>query len=283
MVKQRTTKALVVSPNDKQGKLAQVVQDVYHDTCWFELVEFTSSLRKAINSIVEEEFEICFISHAFPLDDVRAFFVDYGNIEKRSGCGFVQVHPEIKPETDIVGPQTLGFHAVVSEKGTHDDKEQLTEALQEFLFEAEIVKRKYNVDSALNVVLRKIDTAARDLKRGIKKKIDSLPAEFIEIQTEFDQEVLEGYFEKLETKTEDAEPENAQKLNVPEAILKKDLPKLDKNRYMGASNRVWKKLLRKHGATDDSPPKEDREELTTDTDESPLPNDAHEETLEQTE
>jgi hypothetical protein len=147
--------------------------------------------------------------------------------------------------------KNIGFHGVISMLGTHADREELRESLKDWRYEEEINKRSVDVDSALNLVLSQVDRIARDLKRGVKNKFDSLPFDFINTQTDFDDELQNRYFSKLEKKTSISEPENAKGIQIPDVILKKNLPKLLGNKYSGTSQRVWKMLLKKHGVKDD--------------------------------
>ncbi|MCB0354059.1 MAG: hypothetical protein KDD64_11055 [Bdellovibrionales bacterium] len=243
---------LIVSPQDASGALAQQLIDAYGDEYDFGEVEFTTSLLKAIQSLQEGSFDICCVAASYSDEEIREFFLDFNKLQLEKACAFVQVHSTLEPDFDRDMPKQFGLHGIISLQGTHVDREELSQALVDWKHEKEIVEKKIDVEGALNVVLRDIDRAARDLKRGKKQKMNQIPSEFISIQTDFDEEVLKSYFNKLSVKTEQSEPEEADLIKVPEEVLKKNLPFLEEDKYGGVSQRVWKKLLRKMGEKKDT-------------------------------
>lgn len=250
MLEQENRNILIVSPGDASGKLAGSFAEVYGPEIHFADFEYTTSLHKAVQSFQEETFVLCAVSTQFPEDDIRMFFQDLQSIDGGKGVSFVALVDPMPEDLNREEPKSLGFDGVVTLAGSHEDREQITEALKRKEEEIILIQRKLDVNTALNVVLRKLDVAARDLKRGITPKLDRMPADFLELQTEYDDAILDEYFQKLESKTQECEPENASELSVPEEVLKKDLPNLVNNKYTGVSARVWKRLLRKHGRKD---------------------------------
>lgn len=254
----RELNVLVVSPNDKHGKLANSLRETYGKDFPFSTVDFTPSLHLAVKSIEETEFHLCLISSNFGTAELTGFFADIKRIDEKDGCAYLQVHPEIFDITDLEAPKEVGFQSIISEVGTHSDKENLNAALEQWYAGEDTHEVKMDVASAINVLLRKIDDAASNLKRGIQTKIDAVPTEFITLKTVEDEGILSSYFKILRRKTQAAEPENADCLDIPEGIMQKSLPKLEKNKYTGVSTRVWRRLLKKHGveeseATQDPP------------------------------
>jgi hypothetical protein len=55
------------------------------------------------------------------------------------------------------------------------------------------------------------------------------------------------YFEKLAITASNTEPRGFQRIKVSSALLKKELPRLLEDRYVGVSRRVWNKLSKKLG------------------------------------
>ena len=141
----------------------------------------------------------------------------------------------------------LGFRAVISRKGTHADKANLTKVLEDSFYTREVKRRKKDVDLGLSKLLREIDRAASDSRRGVPRKLAAIRMEGIEIDTAFDPQVLESYFETLTKQTEESPPRTVEKLAIPETILRKSLPHLTADGYTGASHRVWKILAARYG------------------------------------
>lgn len=260
----------VIHANDKHGKFASEFHDVYGDEYTFNEVEFTNSLHKAIQSLDEKPYDLCVISDSFPDEELATFFSDYVKVNQTGGCIFVYALDLIPDDFDSDKYLKMGFHGVISLQGNFIDRSILKDALKEWHYEEEINRRSYDVDSALNLVLSELDRLARDKKRGIDKQFNQIPSEFINLQTEFDEQILHRYYAKLMRKANNAEPENAKGVKIPEVVLRKELPNLTENVYSGASQRVWKKLLRLHGvknpdqgaeATKETPPQIPTEEL----------------------
>lgn len=240
---------LVVNNKDRSGRLAKAIKEAYGPHYNFGEVEYTTNLHKAIQSFRDSDFHLCFVDSEFEEDDVKAFVKDYNELEKDIPCAFIQVHQIVKGELDRMMPKMLGFNAVVSTQGNAADREDIDEALEYWSEEAEIAKRKIDVTSALDLILKEVDKAARDVKRGMFTKFNTIPSEFAALQTEFHEDIADKYFRELNDKTEDAEPENAVKVAIPDEILKRALPGLEKDKYTGVSKRVWQRLLKKHGIT----------------------------------
>ncbi|NDC37246.1 MAG: hypothetical protein EBZ48_04245 [Proteobacteria bacterium] len=221
----------------------------------FSFVDFTSSLRKALMSHTEESFQVCFLSEKFPPADTEAFFKDIKGVKSAAHCVFVQVREDIPAEFDPSPITALGFRAVISRKGTHDDKVRLIKVLEDTFYAREVKRRKLDVDSAMTKLLDEIDRAAIDIRRGVPRKLAAIRMDGIEIDTAFDPEVLESYFETLSQQTAEAEPRTIDKLKIPEKVLRKALPCLTAEGYTGASQRVWKILAARYGVKigEDSP------------------------------
>ncbi|MCB0333234.1 MAG: hypothetical protein KDD55_07020 [Bdellovibrionales bacterium] len=240
---------LVVNNQDRSGRLAKAINEAYSPHYTFGELQYTTNLHKAIQLFREEDFHLCFIDSQFEEDDIKAFVKDYNELGKDIPCAFIQVHQIVKGELDRMMPKMLGFHAVISTQGSAADREDIDEALEFWSEEAEIAKRKIDVTSALDLILKEVDKAARDVKRGMFTKFNTIPSEFAALQTEFHNDIADKYFRELNDKTEEAEPENAIRVEIPEDILKRALPGLEKDKYTGVSRRVWQRLLKKHGIT----------------------------------
>jgi len=225
----------------------------------FTSVDFTNSILKALQSLCETDYHVCFISEKFPKVELEGFFRDAASLNKRTACVFVQVRESVEGAFDRTSLRQLGFTTVISRAGTRSDKQVLKDALQEFLHAREVEKRVTTIDRSLKLVLEEIDRVSRERKRGQNKIYGGIVAEFIEGQTHFDEQVLQEYYEKLASQADQRPPAEASKINVPEAVLARKLPKLEQGKYTGVSHRVWNKLLRHHGVEEGKKGKPDPE------------------------
>lgn len=213
----------------------------------FASVDVTASLRKAVLSHSEEEFQICFVSDRFPEQDTFSFFKDVRSIQHAAACIFVQVREEIPEDLGADALKAGGFSTAVSRRGTFKDKENLLKALEDCFYAREVKKRKLDVETGMSKLLAEIDRAAIDIRRGVPRKLAAIRMDGIELDVQFDPEVLESYFETLEKQTEAAAPRVIEKLKIPEKVLQRALPGLSAEGYKGASHRVWKMLASRYG------------------------------------
>ncbi len=236
--------ALVVGPSadDAQDFLRALQPDVQ-----FAASDFTATLRKAVLSHTEDNFEICFISDSFPDEDVSSFINDMKQMGKDKTCLFVKLCASLPEEFNRGSLEPQGFGTVITNKGTAADKQALQSALDNRFYVKEVRKRKVNVDEMMESLLKEIDRAAMDHRRGVHRKMIAIPMDGIEIDTQFDMAVLDSYFESLQKKTEGAAPRTIERLEIPDEVLKRALPELTKDGYKGASQRVWELLSAKYG------------------------------------
>jgi len=214
----------------------------------FPASEIVPTVLKGVQSMAEDSFSVCFIEDSFSISDLEIFFKDIKGLGKLDTCVFVQVRPTLAPDAHRGSLNHMGFSTIISNKGTDLDREALVKALKTCFHGQEVKTRKIDVRSIMDKLLKKIDEAADDVRRGRpNKSLDIIPAELVELHTEFDPEVLEGYYSALQEATDKSKPIEIESLEVPESVLGKNLPGLSKQTYIGASHRVWDKLARKHG------------------------------------
>ena len=247
-----TRDELVTLIIDQRADLAEALTTALRPEVELDEIDYTSSVHRAIQSHIQVDYNVCFISDKFPIEDLQTFFDDFKKLEKKAehACVFIQVKEKIADDFDPEPLKALGFTAFITRKGTFQDKESVREALHDFFHEKEVETRTFNTSKALNVWLGEIDRVARDKRRGKESKMNTIAAEGISRETEYDEEVLKRYYDELEKRTEDAAPEESTHIEVPENVMKRDLPKLEQNKYVGASSRVWNKLLKMHGVKD---------------------------------
>ena len=245
--------ALVI---DQSTDSAQELLRALQPEVQFAASDFTESLRKAVLSHTEEEFQICFVSASFGEAETESFFKDMLQLKRTATCLFVQVRDSVPEDLDRESLKKVGFSLIVSRKGAHQDKEALQKLLENRFYLQEVKKRKVSVDDMMAMLLKEIDRAATDHRRGVHRKMAAIPMDGIDLDTKFDPEVLEGYFDALEKRTGEALPRLVERLDIPEEVLQRALPGLTKNGYTGASHRVWELLANKYGVKIGQPPGE---------------------------
>jgi hypothetical protein len=247
-------RVLLVAPVSVSDQIGETVEQHYGAYFPIEEIEAVPSLMKALNALNEEPFQLCLVSDRIPADGYSSFVNDLTQLADANKCPCLLFTGTGSEESETSGDQEKepplkpsGFHSVISLSAHPSDINLFRDALSRWYELLEQKKTKQDVEGAMKLILRNIDNAASNIKRGVNMKLNSLPSEFIEVRSSLDEVIYEDYLSKLEARTKTAEPENENVIEIPETILQKDLPKLEKNTYTGASTRVWRKLLKKHG------------------------------------
>lgn len=209
--------------------------------------EQVSSLFDAVRAISDSFFGICLICDAYKPEDLKAFFGDVLKLDRGKNCLFVQVRESLASQFDRSSLSAIGFRTVISRKGHADDRRSIIEAYKAMGHSVEVRKRVNDVDTTMGLLLDEVDRISEDRKRGRSSKFNTISPDFIADQTSFDTEVMESYYQKLTEVAETVAPQEYQGVEVPDAILKKNLPHLSKDNYSGVSTRVWAKLKKKFG------------------------------------
>lgn len=241
-----SVKFLMVS--QKKGLSEQIVA-AYGDTYKFEVVEQVSSLREAVQELLNEDYSLCFVADEFTAEELESFFKDVNQISQTKSFVVTSLVDKIGVDTQVDVRLSQGFHSVVTPQGSAHDKDSVRESINLILRSEEIKKRIIDVSDGLSVAMQAIDRVAESLKRGSRHmlKLDMLAKDFIKQQTNFDGEVLDKYYDTLSEKTEGAKPNVVEQLDIPEELVMRGLPGMKSNTYDGASHRVWGKLKNRFG------------------------------------
>lgn len=221
--------------------------------------EQVSSLYKAIRAISESYYGLCLISDSYNIDDLNAFFGDVLKIDKGKNCLFVQVKDSLTSEFDRTSLKQMGFETIISRKGHAEDKRSILDAYREKVHGVEVRKRVVDVTDTLGLLLEEVDRVSEERRRGKDTKFNNIATDFVADQVSFDTEVLDSYYNKLTEVSETVEPEEYKGVKIPEEVLKKNLPHLSENTYVGASHRVWKKVKKKFGVKHSNAEEEGKE------------------------
>ena len=248
-IRSKDIRALVL---DQNPAAAEALTASLRPDIVFQEVDYTSATHKAVQSFAAAPYHICFIAETFPIDELQVFFRDINKIQ--NSCVFVQVRKHVEQDCDRTQLKDVGFSFIVSRQGTYADRSGVKEVICDLLFAQKIDEKVLEVNDSMHLVLAEIDRAAEDLKRGRHTKINKLPIDFVEYLTNFDEKVLSEYYEALGEQAEEAQPNEVEKLDVPQRILSRQLPQLNHDTYTGASHRVWRKLKKKYGRTAEGSP-----------------------------
>lgn len=225
----------------------------------FECIEVVRSPHKGIQAFLSDNYDLCFVADLFSEEEVESFVNDLKSVPNSGTCVLVHLRLSIPANERRDSYIQRGFPFIISREGSELDKDGLKKTITKLIKDKEIKKRVLNIDDAMKVALRKIDEVAEAVKRSSRTKLSlqTFPMEFMELQTEYDEKVLEEYYEVLEKQTETAEADNVTYLYIPEDVLgRRHFPELSQSGYRGVSSRVWKRLKNKFGVTHDN--KEDK-------------------------
>lgn len=230
------------------------------------------SLASAFQKHVEEDYAICFIGNTIK-DGLDEFFRDIEKLGRDTSCVFVRVVDSLPPEVNRYSPAEKGFHLIISQLITTEDKTALIESLNREYHRQEVASRSQDLHAAVDLMLKEIDAASKDAKRGRQRALNKLVTGLVELHADFDEALLEQYFTTLATKAEEAEPIKKLIREVPQAVLRKKLPRLDESGYGGVSSRVGEMILDKFGEKLHTPQERTAEEPQLETAANPIETD----------
>lgn len=205
-----------------------------------------SNLTSAFQKHLEEDFAICFIGNTIK-EGLDSFFKDIETLGRTSSCVFVRVVNQLPPEVNRFAPAEPGFNLIISLEITAEDKSALIESLKREYHRQEVVTRSQDLETAVGLMLKEIDSVSKDAKRGKQRALNKLMTGLVELHADFDQNLLEQYFLTLADKAEESEPIRKLVREVPQAVLRRKLPKLNESGYGGVSSRVGEMILEKFG------------------------------------
>ena len=213
----------------------------------FSEIEVTNKLSKAIALLKEQDFDAIYIHDEFERPDLEAFFNDLSQLKGWEKPICVQYKQKLGASTNRKELRILGFATIISLDCNEEDKKALEQAIVDHFHLKEVEKKTIEVNDTIDLMLKEIDAAAQDIKRGAKPSLNKIPTALVEMNTDFHTDVYEKYFEALTKTSESLEAPSEEALKIPEEILRKNLPHLSEDTYKGVSRRVWKKMMEIHG------------------------------------
>ena len=253
--------ALIVSSAAEQAvDFADVLEKVFQSFS----AEVATTLHEALDFQSLGKFNACFIADTFSEKEIQSFMQDMRKIGRDKSCVFIQMRNTVPDSFDRKSLHHLGYATVVTPAANTKDKQEMQIALKDALHAGDLRRRAKDIGTATKLVLREIDLTAADRKRGVDRHLPTKSNSFFKSQANFDGVLMDKYYEALEEGTAQATPAKNCSLEVPETVLQKQLPRLEKDRYKGTSRRVWRMLMGKHG-------KKEEEEKNSDTPPTPAP------------
>lgn len=213
----------------------------------FAEIDYASSLSNAFQTLLDSNFNLCLIGIKYQ-DGLESFFRDMKKIGRDKTCAFVKVQPTISNAPKSIG-ESLGYEfcAKISTELIEADIEALRAALSKEVVRMHQEERVTDIPKYVDMVLKEIDNFARKQQRGIPASYDKVIANLVKDMMGADSTHKEAFIAKLADEAEQAEGFNFGSVQIPDKILDKNLPELDKTKYVGSSARVWNRLLKKYG------------------------------------
>lgn len=207
------------------------------------------NMQSALDAHINHAYQLCFINNNFDRNQVSVFLNDLKKVylERKKPSLFYQLwNNKITPmQVDIA--RGLGFTDAISREVDKRDSAMLAKSADQVVAELEVAVFNQEIDTNMERILDELDRVARDRKRGRSTRFNTISANFVTDKTGIDHRILEKYFETLGRLSESRSSPLATYVRIPENILKKNLPELTADGYIGQSSRVWEKLLKKHG------------------------------------
>jgi len=216
----------------------------------FRLTEFdfATSLSEAFQILLSSSFNLCLIGNKHQAG-LESFFRDMKKIGRDKTCAFVKVQPTIPSQTKAIENAAMGseFCAKISTELTDTDVKALNSALSKEIVRIIQEQRASDIPKYVNMVLKEIDNTARNHQRGLSGSYDKVIASLVKDMMGPDSTHKYAFIAKLSEDAAQAEGFDYATVEIPETVLGKNLPELDKNKYAGRSARVWNKLLKRYG------------------------------------
>jgi len=218
-------------------------------------MEPAPNLTELLQLHINEHYDLCFLTDDLPQEHLATFINDYRKLERGESCVFAQLRDKVEADFKRTSLNEIGFTTVVSRLISQGDVIALQHALHMRGRYAKIQEKIANVEGAIQLLIKEVDKLSAQKRRGRKPLFKTVSGNFISGETKFDETVLTKYYDQLIAQTEKLAPPEATKIVVPEELLKKNLPGMTEDGYVGSSERVWKKLLRSFGLKKTTPVK----------------------------
>ena len=245
-------KAIVIN-NDPTvaALLAEKIKPEYE----FEICDDSKTTREAVQAMFAESYDVCFISDSYAADDLQSLIRDVSQLPPENRCVIVQTCAALDPAFDRYSKAGMGVAAVLSHEFSQSDATAFAHAIKIRLDLKSCTALGPDIESATSTMLRELDFAASEKKRGREWNLKSLARNLIAAQINKVEGVRSMFYDILTKVTGDSQSFPEGKLDVPANLLARHPPGLEADSYTGPSKRVWLKLHKKFGKQGSQTPK----------------------------
>jgi hypothetical protein len=198
---------------------------------------------------LKTEFNICFISE-LAVEPLTDFFTDIVKLGRESSCLYVQLLPgKASDSADgvLAVPTVAGFDIAIHEEFSRLEYQALKEKLRVLCHKVELARRSSDIDSSVKLLMRLVDDAALQRKRGWVTPLRHGVTSLLRMHGEFDSDFFNGFLATLTDSCGKAAPDKRVLQKIPLPLLKRNLPTLTDQGYIGVSNRVYRLLSERFG------------------------------------
>jgi hypothetical protein len=223
-------------------------------------IQFTSfdrvvRLNEAVQKHLKTEFNICFISEQ-AVEPLTDFFTDIVKLGRESSCLYVQLlqgKASESPDGVLAVPTVAGFDIAVHEEFSRLEYQALKDKLGVLCHKVELARRTNDIDSSVKLLMRLVDDAALQRKRGWVTPLRHGVTSLLRMHGEFDNTFFNGFLTTLTDSCVKATPDKRVLQKIPLPLLKRNLPALSDQGYLGVSNRVYRLLSERFGDSQSEP------------------------------
>jgi hypothetical protein len=220
----------------------------FAETLWPD-IQFTNydrvaRLSDAVQKHLKADFNVCFITQD-PNQQLTDFFTDISKLGRKLDCVFVQLLPGSMSATEanvLTPPCVPGFDIAIHEQISKIEYHALKDSLGIIWHKMEVGRRTQDLDSSVKLLMRLIDDASLQRKRGKVMRLQHGVTSLMRMHAEFDPTIFDSFLHRLTDSFGNATPEKKALLKIPLPLLKKSLPGLSEQGYQGVSNRVFRLL-----------------------------------------
>jgi hypothetical protein len=214
----------------------------------FSEFEHASSLSTAFQFLVDSNVNLCLIGTQFQ-NEISSFLRDMSKLGRDKTCAFVRVLASgdkiNSDKTDSLAE--TGFCASISTELGAKDIQSLRAALSKEVVRMHQEQRVMDIPKYVDMVLKEIDNLARSKQRGMPTHYDKVIASLVKDMMGAESIHQTAFIERLSEVAEHSSSFSSSTVDMPNLILDRKLPQLDKTRYTGRSSRVWNNLLKRYG------------------------------------
>lgn len=241
-------KVLIIdnNPDLAEDLVGQMQPEICPEDC-----VFINSFHKALESLVQDSYNIIFIADHYPQDALNHFLKDIKNLKEKNHISLISILEPVKENTSAKKTVSDIFDLSINRVLCNAEKKNLRAFIHHQQELAQEREKLAEVEDVVEHILSQVDKAAIARKRGAKQHLTSVHRDYVASYARSNQKIMETYVENLTDQSEKRAPTELPEIEVSEKMLKRRPPKLSATGYSGVSSRVWKKLSTKLQSKDE--------------------------------